>query len=196
MTEPACSPAQTVAAWRAAAESGDADAAAALLAPDVTVISPLTAKFRFEGRAQAHDMLSAAFEVISDLRCHTEVGAGPTRALFYYGRAGTVSFEEAQLLRLDENGFIRELTFFGRPLPGLTAVMTAIGPALLRRQKRSSMARLISVVTAPLHAMTRFGDERVVPLADPSRAPHPAGAQPGRAQPGRTQPGRTQPDQK
>ncbi len=171
MTQPTRSPADTIAAWRTAVESGDADAAAALLAADVTVISPLTARFRFQGRQQAHDMLIAAFEVLSDLRWHTEVGEGRTRALFLHGRAGRESFEEAQLLRLDEDGFIHELTLFGRPLPALTAVMAAIGPTMLRRQRRSSTARLIAFATAPLAVITRFGDRRLVPLADPGRTP-------------------------
>jgi hypothetical protein len=42
---------------------------------------------------------------------------------------------EAQLLRFDGNGLIREMALFGRPLPGLTAVMTGIAGPLLTRQK-------------------------------------------------------------
>jgi hypothetical protein len=62
---------------------GDAQAAARCLASEVEVISPLTAQFRFRGRDQATDMLAAAFEVIGEIRFHTAVGIGDTRALFY-----------------------------------------------------------------------------------------------------------------
>src|SRR5690349_6398010 len=134
-----------IAAWRAAGENGDAAAAGACLAPDVELISPLTGKFRFQGPAEVTEVLSAAFEVIHGIRYHTEVGDGDVRALFYYGVAGREPLEEAQLLRLDGAGLIRELTLFGRPMPALTEVMAGIGPRLLRRQKQHGLARLVGL---------------------------------------------------
>jgi hypothetical protein len=136
----------------------------------VTVISPLTAQFRFHGREQVRDMLTAAFEVISEVRYHTEVGDGGTRALFYHGRAGGEKIEEAQLLRLDAGGLIQELTLFGRPLPGLTTIMADIGPRLLRRQGRPGLARVVKLAITPLAVLTRIGERRLVPLADPARS--------------------------
>ncbi|SHM60255.1 nuclear transport factor 2 family protein [Cryptosporangium aurantiacum] len=159
----------TTAAWRAAGESGDAEAAAACLADTVEAISPLTAAFRFSGRDQVREMLIAAMEVFEDLRYHTEVGDERTRALFLTGRAGREQFEEAQLLRFDADGRIVELTLFGRPLPALTQVMGSIGPLLVRRQGRPGLARLIRVASAPLALFTRVGERRLVPLADPNR---------------------------
>ena len=41
---------ETIAAWRAAGERGDAAAAGRCLSPDVEMISPLTAAFRFRGQ--------------------------------------------------------------------------------------------------------------------------------------------------
>lgn len=160
---------RTTESWRAANEAGDLKAAMACLAVGVELISPLTAQFRFRGRDQVGEVLAAAHEVISDIRYHTEVGDESTRALFYRGRCGTEQFEEAQLLRLDPNDLIVELTLFGRPLPGVTAVMAAIGPLLVRRQGRPAMSRIIAAATKPLAAITRFGDAHVVPLADPGR---------------------------
>lgn len=159
----------TTASWRAAGESHDVELAAACLAEDVQVISPLTARFRFHGRAQARDMLVAAFEVIDTIRYHTELGDGSARALFFNGRCGREDFEEAQLLRFDDDGLIEELTLFGRPLPGVTAVMAAIGPAMLKRRQQPFLARLIGAASAPLVLLTRTGEKRLVPLADPNR---------------------------
>jgi hypothetical protein len=159
----------TTASWRAAGESHDAELAAGCLADDVRVISPLTARFRFEGREQARDMLVAAFAVIDVIRYHTELGDESARALFFHGRCRGQEFEEAQLLRFDGEGRIVELTLFGRPLPGLTAVMAAIGPVLLKRQGRPVAARFIGAATAPLALMTRAGDKRIVPLTAPDR---------------------------
>ena len=160
---------RVIAAWRAAGESGDAVAAGACLAPGVVLISPLTAQFRFHGPAQVVEVLHAAFEVITDISYHTEVGDDETRALFYHGLVGRQPLEEAQLLRLDGDGLIRELTLFGRPLPALTEVMAGIGPRLLRRQKQPRLARVVSLATAPLAAMTKLGERRLLPLADPNK---------------------------
>ncbi len=162
--------ARTAAAWRAAGEQGDVATAGRCLAATIQVVSPLTAQFRFCGPQQVQDMLAAAFEVISDIRYHTEVGDDVARALFYRGRCGREQFEEAQLLRFDRDGLITELTLFGRPLPGVTAVMAAIGPALLRRQGRPAMARAVGAATKPLAAMTRLGEAHLVPLAEPGRS--------------------------
>lgn len=155
---------QTAARWRRAGEGRDADAAIACLADEVQVISPLTAQFRFTGRDHAGDMVRAAFAVIDSISYHTEVGDDATRALFFHGRCREEEFEEAQLLRFGADGFITELTLFGRPLPGVTAVMRAIGPQWLRA-KRPALARLISVGAAPMAFMARVGDRRMVPLA-------------------------------
>jgi hypothetical protein len=159
----------TITAWRTAGEHGDAAAATACLAPEVELISPLTAQFRFHGPAQVADVLASAFEVIHDIRYHTEVGEGDTWALFYHGRTRREAVEEAQLLRLDGDGLIREITFFGRPLPALTEVMAGIGPRLLRRQRRPVFARVVSLATAPLNFMTGLGEKRILPRAAPPR---------------------------
>jgi hypothetical protein len=161
----------TIAAWRRAGEHGDADAAGQLLAAGIEVISPLTEQFRFRGPEQVTAMLAAAYETIRGIRFHTQVGADQTWALFYHAHAGRQFVEEAQLLRLDASNHIRELTLFGRPLPALTAVMADIGPRLLRGQRRPALARLVGALTGPVAVLTRVGERRIVPLADPDRPP-------------------------
>jgi hypothetical protein len=155
--------------WRQAGESGDCALATTCLAADVQVISPLTAQFRFTGHDQVRDMLAAAYRVIDSITFHTEVGDDRTRALFYYGRCRGVDFEEAQLLRFDDQGLIVEITLFGRPLPGLTAVMASIGPELLQAGDHPALAKVIGAATAPLAAITRVAEKHMVPLADPNR---------------------------
>jgi hypothetical protein len=159
----------TIAAWRAALEAGDADAAGACLAADAVFISPLTEKFRFHGREQITDVLRSAAEVLEDVRCHTQTGDEGTYALFFHAHVGPQPVEEAHLLRLDDAGLIGELTFFGRPLPALTAVMVGLGPKMLRRQGKPGLGRLVGAAIRPLAAMTRFGEERIVPLGDPNK---------------------------
>lgn len=159
----------TTATWRRAGEAKNSELAASCLADNVQVISPLTARFRFVGRDQARTMLDAAFAVMEEFDYHTEVGDERTRALFYRGRCRGEAFEEAQLVRFDEDGLIVELTLFGRPLPGVTAVMTAIGPRMLQDRDQPTLARLIAAASAPLALLARQGERHLVPLADPSR---------------------------
>jgi hypothetical protein len=47
--------------------------------------------------------------------------------------------------------------------------MARIGPELLRAQRRLVMARVLATATGPLAALTKLGERRLVPLADPSR---------------------------
>jgi hypothetical protein len=159
----------TITAWRAAGESGDAAAAGRCLAAGVELISPLTEAFRFRGPDQVTAVLAAAFEVIHGIRFHTELGGDDTWSLFYHARAGRDALEEAQLLRLDGDGLIREITFFGRPLPALTQVMAGIGPRLLRRQGQPGLARMVGLASGPLNAMTHAGERTIMPRADPGR---------------------------
>jgi hypothetical protein len=158
----------TVASWRAAAERGDVDAAVACLSRDVVLSSPLTEQFRLEGPDQLRDFLTSAFTAIEDIGFHTQTCEGEAYSLFYRARVGSQPFEEAQLLRLDDEARIREITLFGRPMPALTALMTTMGPELARRQGRRGLAALMRASTAPVHAMVTFGDRRVVPLTGPA----------------------------
>ena len=153
--------------WCAAGEGGDAAAAAACLAPDVELVSPLTGRFRFTGREQVRDLLAAVFTVLGGISFHTRLGEGDTHALFASARLGEDEFEEAQLLRLDDAGLIREITLFARPLPALTGLMAALGPRLARDQGRPALAAVLAAATAPLHAAATLGDRRLVPLAAP-----------------------------
>jgi hypothetical protein len=171
MSETLHSAAATVASWRAASERGDVDAALACLSRDVVLSSPLTEQFRFEGPDQLRDFLTSAFTAVEDIGFHTETGQGDTYALVYWARVGSQPFEEAQLLRLDDEARIREITLFGRPMPALTALMISAGSELARGQGRRGVAALMRASAAPVHAMVTFGDRRVVPLTRPGARP-------------------------
>ena len=153
--------------WCRAGESGDAAEAAACLAADVVLVSPLTDRFRFRGREQVRALLDAVFSVVDDFGFDTCVGEGDTWALLCHGRVGGHDLQETQLLRLDDAGLVREITLFARPLPALTALVQALGPELARRQGSPGLAAFLAAATGPLHAMTSLGDRRVVPLAAP-----------------------------
>lgn len=156
-----------VSRWCRAGETGDATAAAACLASDVVLVSPLTDQFRFRGRQQVQAVLEAVFGVVDDFMFVSTVGEASIWALLCRCRVGEQVLEEVQLLRLDAAGLIAEITLFGRPLPALTALMQALGPELARRQGSPRLGAFLVAATAPLHAMTTLGDRRIVPLAAP-----------------------------
>lgn len=118
MLDTSQSAATTIARWRAAGESGDADAAVACLSPDIVLSSPLTEQFRLEGSDQLRDFLASAFTAVEVIHFHTETGQGDTYALVYRARVGTQPFEEAQLLRPDDKAHIREITISCRKPSG------------------------------------------------------------------------------
>jgi hypothetical protein len=167
MLDTSHSAATTVARWRAAAESADADAALACLSPDIVLNSPHTDQFPLEGTDQLRDFLGAAFTAVKGINFHTQTGQGDTYALVYRARVGSEPFEEAQLLRLDDEARIKEITLFGRPLPALTALMITLGPDLARRQGRRGLATFLRVSATPIHAMVSSGDRTVVPRTRP-----------------------------
>ena len=160
--------ADVITTWCEAGERGDADRAAQCLSSEVELVSPITEQFRFVGRAQVHDLLRAAFDVIDDITFVSRLGHGDSYALAYRARIGRQVLEEAQHLRVDA-GMITRITLFIRPLPALTALVRTLGPQLARQQHRSGLALLLAGATAPLHAMTRIGDRGVVPLVAPPR---------------------------
>jgi hypothetical protein len=161
------STATTVARWRAAAESADANAAVACLSPDIVLSSPLTEQFCLEGPEEVGDFLASAFTAIEDIRFHTEIGQVDTYALAYRAEVGGQPFEEVQLLRFDNDAQISEISLYGRPMPALTALMITLGPKLARQQGRRGLAALLRATSAPVHSMVTFGDRRVVPLTRP-----------------------------
>ncbi|MDW4911305.1 nuclear transport factor 2 family protein [Streptomyces sp. ADMS] len=158
------SAAATVARRRAAAKRGDVDSAVACVSRDVVLSSPLTEQFRFEGPDQLCSFMTSAFTAVEDIRSHTRTGDGDVYALFYRARVGSQPFEDAQLLRLDDEARIKEITLFGRPVQALTALMMTLGPELARR----GLAAHMRASASPVHTMVTFGDRRVVPLTRPA----------------------------
>lgn len=158
---------RAVATWQRAFESGTASALSDCLSDRTQLISPLTDSYRFHGRQAVVTLYAAAFEVLTDMCAHTTVGTGSDWVMIMRGSSGSVPLEEAQLLRLDEDGKISEITIFGRPLPALTTVMARLGPKLVRGQGRPGFARILAAAGAPLAWMTRFAEQSVVPRTAP-----------------------------
>jgi SnoaL-like domain len=148
---------ETTRRYRAAVEAGDIEAFLSTLAPDVVLHSPFTPRVQFRGHEPMRTLMQAVFASIEDIRYFEDVGDSTTRALFYRAHAGRQEVEEATLVRLNAEALVTEITLWLRPLPGLTAVMARLGPALAREHGRGRAAA-VTALTVPLAAATRAGE--------------------------------------
>jgi hypothetical protein len=142
---------------RVAFEAGDLNGVAEALAPDVVLLSPVTSSFRFAGRDEVAALLGIVRDVFEELRYLEEFGDGAVRALVFQARVNGQQLEGTDILRLDDKGRVREIRVFIRPLPGLTALTSALAPRLARETGRARAAAVAGMVR-PLAAMTRLTD--------------------------------------
>ena len=156
--------AAAIAVYRAAGERGDADAVSVLLAPDVTLHSPLTANanVRFEGRDEVTEMHRDIFEVFEGLTTDEPLVLHDRRAFRFRARVRGVEFDAMMLMAFDEHGQIAELTIFARPLPATAALFAALPPRVSARRRGPAMGAVVAVVARPIAFALRTCD-RLVP---------------------------------
>src|SRR5690348_5519518 len=117
VTAPAASPVPaTIAAFRAAADCGDADAVGELLAPDVALHSPLTERVRFTGRDEVTALHRDIFAVLEGLSTKDPLPQGDRCAAPFSARVRGVELKAVILIQLDEQERIADLEIYGRPL--------------------------------------------------------------------------------
>lgn len=148
-------------------QAQDVGRLAALLAEDVELISPLTGAFRFHGRHAVAMVFSAAFDLLDDVVVHTVTGADDTWVVVFTATTSSSPVEEFQLLRLDDQGLVREITMAGRPLPGVLAVLGGIGVGLHKRGILSRSAAIASRGMAPITGLFGLIEKHVMPRLAP-----------------------------
>lgn len=111
--------------FRAAIEKGDIDALPALLAEDVTFLSPV-AFAPYEGRAMVAAILRAVTRVFADFRYVNEIGDGRDHALVFKARVGDREVHGCDFLHHDDDGLIDEFCVMVRPLSGAKALSDAM----------------------------------------------------------------------
>jgi hypothetical protein len=106
--------------FRVAVEAKDLEAAKATLREDVVLHSPIL--FRgFEGREIVMGVLTHVAATLEDFRYTDELAGESTVVLRFKARVGDRELEGIDFLELDEQGLVRELTVFMRPLSAITA---------------------------------------------------------------------------
>jgi hypothetical protein len=106
--------------FRRAAEAKDLEAMTATLSEDVVLHSPIL--FRgFEGREIVVQVLTHVAATLEDFRYTDELTEEGTVALRFKARVGDRELEGIDFLELDDEGRVRELTVFMRPMSALNA---------------------------------------------------------------------------
>ena len=113
--------------FRRAIEARDLDAAVALLREDVVFRSPVVFT-PYQGREALRRILEAVFTVFEDFRYIREIGADDAldHALVFQALVGDKQLEGCDLIRLDDEGAISELTVMVRPLSAALALADAM----------------------------------------------------------------------
>jgi hypothetical protein len=114
------------AAFRAAAERGDIDAARELLAPNIIFHSPVTFH-PFVGRDTVVKLLSLVASTFEDFRYTDELVVDGAHALIFKASVAGKELEGMDLLRFDEQGLIVDFTVMLRPLSGLIGFAQTMG---------------------------------------------------------------------
>lgn len=153
--------------FRAAMEARDRAAVVDTFAPGAVFRSPLTTRLTFEGREQIGALIDVVLDVFDDFHYTDEVGDGDEVFLVARARIAGRDLEMVDHIRLDEQGKIRELTVFFRPLPAIAVAMRLIGSGLVRPHS-AVRATAISLLTRPLGFLTRVGDRLGVRLVRPA----------------------------
>jgi ketosteroid isomerase-like protein len=151
-----------ITALRAASESGDADAVAELLAPDVVFHSPMTTRIRFEGRDEVAALHRDIFAVLADLETSEPLVLGDMRSFSFRARVRGVELEAIVLVLFNEHGQIVEFTVFVRPLPALATLFAALPPRVSVRRRGRLRGTIAALLARPLAFALRTAD-RFVP---------------------------------
>jgi len=106
--------------FRLAVEAKDLEAAEATLREDVVLHSPIL--FRgFEGRDVVAQVLTHVAATLEDFHYTDELSEDGVVVLRFKARVGDRELEGIDFLELDEQGLVKELTVFMRPLSALNA---------------------------------------------------------------------------
>jgi hypothetical protein len=124
------SPAGPAAAFRAAVESRDVDAAVALFADDCVFHSPVV-HAAYTGREALRAILGAVLEVFSDFRYTAEYSGPDGHVLEFACRVGDRDLQGVDILRGD--GPLVELTVLVRPYSAATALRARMAELLSGR---------------------------------------------------------------
>lgn len=147
-------------------ETRDHAAAVALFAPGVVLNSPILGT-RFEGIEAVGDLYAGIIDALGEGRLgdyritRSTALEGGEQLLGFRATARGTRMEGADIIRVDEQGRVVEMTVWIRPLGGLIAFLVDVGPLIARRKGRFHELAL-RVIGAPL-PLIAWAVNRVAP---------------------------------
>ncbi len=121
-----------IADYRAASEANDIDALVRTLAPEVEIVSPLSARLVFRGREDTRVLLSAVYGTVRELRWDDAVGEGSARYMRGSMRVGPFRLDDVMLFELSDDGLIERIRPHLRPWLATTFFALLLGPKVAR----------------------------------------------------------------
>jgi hypothetical protein len=115
--------------FRAAAEGKDFRTVEEIFTEDVTFRSPVVFK-PYEGREAVAMILGAVVQVFEDFRYTDQVETGDVATLAFSAMVGDRQLDGIDLLRFGDDGRVRELAVYVRPMSGVSALAEAMGRKL------------------------------------------------------------------
>jgi hypothetical protein len=116
----------------AASESNDIDAIMATLAPDIELVSPLSARMVFRGHDDLRVLLAGVYGSMSGLSWTKQIGDDSTRVAISEARVNGVPIDDAMVFDLGDDGRIRRIRPHLRPWLGITLFALKLGPKIAR----------------------------------------------------------------
>jgi 2-amino-4-hydroxy-6-hydroxymethyldihydropteridine diphosphokinase len=147
-----------VGTWRQAVEAHDLAALSAALAPDVKLRSPITKRIPFEGRERVLELMEEIFAILESMEVVRDIRDGDVQVLEIETRLAGYDMHQVQVIELDDQGRVRQITLFMRPLPGVANLAAALGPRLVRRRRGPLVAALITPALRLTAALVKLND--------------------------------------
>lgn len=123
--------------FRTAVESRDLDAVMASMDDEVRLHSPIA--FRpFSGHDQVRQVLAHVLDVLEDFHYVEELAAPASHALVFRAHIGQTQVHGLDLLTLDDEGQVTDLTVMVRPLSAAIALAEAMAPRVGHLAKASA----------------------------------------------------------
>jgi SnoaL-like protein len=116
-------------AFRKAVEAKDVSALDDLFSEDVSFRSPVVYK-PYQGREAVATLLGAVVQVFEDFRYTDQTETGDTATLAFSCRVGEKDLDGIDLLRFGDDGKVREMAVYVRPMSGVIALAEAMGRKL------------------------------------------------------------------
>ena len=124
-----------VSAYCAASAARDIDGLMFTLAPEIQVVSPLSARMVFSGRDDVRMLLGAVYSSLSGLRWGEQIGTGAHRVVIGEARTAGLPLDDAMIFELAADGRISRIRPHLRPWLGVSVFALRLGAKLIRHPR-------------------------------------------------------------